>query len=308
MCAVDPLYRCEPHRPPDAALAELAGRQYGVVARRQLVELGLSVHQIDRRLAAGRFHPLHRGVYAVGHRVIERRGHWLAAVLACGQRAVLSHRSAAALWGIRPTAQTRIDVTTLGKASRGRPGITLHRAALAETDRTTHDHIPTTSLPRTLLDLASLTPLDTVVRALEEAERRRLIDTRPIHELLTRANGHPGGGALQRALSVYEPQATRTKSDLERRFLTLITQAGLPRPTLNTLVEGYEVDALWPEQKLIVELDGFATHRTRAAFERDRKRDAALLAAGHRTLRVTARRLDVEPAAIVAQVGVLLTA
>ena len=239
--------------------------------------------------------------------MVERRGHWLAAVLACGPQAVLSHRSAAALWGIRDVAQERFDVT-LPTSGHHRPGITLHRAALAETDRTTHDHIPTTSLPRTLLDLASLTPLDTVVRALEEAERRRLIDTRPIHELLTRANGHPGGGALQRALSVYEPQATRTKSDLERRFLTLITQAGLPMPTLNTLVEGYEVDALWPEQKLIVELDGFATHRTRAAFERDRKRDAALLAAGHRTLRVTARRLDVEPAAIVAQVGVLLTA
>ncbi|HEX4625371.1 MAG TPA: DUF559 domain-containing protein [Solirubrobacteraceae bacterium] len=183
-----------------------------------------------------------------------------------------------------------------------------HRAILAETDRTTHDHIPTTSLPRTLLDLASLTPLDAVVRALEEAERRGLIDTRPIRELLTRANGHPGGRALQRALSVYDPQSARTKSELERRFLTLIAQAGLPRPTLNTLVAGFEVDVVWRKERLIVELDGFATHGTRAAFERDRKRDAALLAAGHRTLRVTARRLDVEPAAIVAQVGVLLTA
>jgi very-short-patch-repair endonuclease len=305
--AVDDAYGGKQRQPPDRALAELAATQYGVVARRQLVALGLSPRTIDRRLATGRLHPLHRAVYAVGHRVVERRGHWLAAVLACGPQAVLSHRSAAALWGIRDVGQSRFDVT-LPTSGHHRPGITLHRAALAETDRTTHDHIPTTSLPRTLLDLASLTPLDAVVRALEEAERRRLIDTRPIHELLTRTNGHPGGSALQRALSVYEPQATRTKSDLERRFLTLITQAGLPRPTLNTLVEGYEVDALWPEQKLIVELDGFATHRTRAAFERDRKRDAALLAAGHRTLRVTARRLDVEPAAIVAQVGVLLTA
>ena len=278
-----------------------------MVARRQLIALGLTRDQIDGRLGAGRLHSLHRGVYAVGHRVVERRGHWLAAVLACGPGAVLSHRSAAALWGIRPTAQTRFEVT-VARRGHNRPGIALHRARLAGEDTATEDHIPTTSLPRTLLDLASLTPLDAVVRALEEAERRRLIDTRPVHELLERANGHAGTGRLTQALLAHDPQATRTKSDLERRFLTLITQAGLPRPALNTLVAGFEVDVVWRKERLIVELDGFATHRTRAAFERDRKRDAALLAAGHRTLRVTARRLDVEPAAIVTQVGVLLTA
>ena len=308
MCAVEPAYRAKQHKPPDQALAELASRQYGVVARRQLLALGLSTSAIHRRVAAGRLLPRHRGVFAVGHRAIERRGHWLAAVLACGPGSVLSHRSAAALWGIRPTAQTRFDVTTGRKASHHRPGITLHRATLAEIDRTTHDHIPTTSLPRTLLDLASLIPLDALVRALEEAERRRLIDTRPIDELLARANGHPGTRRLTQALRVYDPHHVATKSDLERRFVALIAKAGLPRPTLNTLVEGYEVDAFWREQKLIVELDGFAYHRSRKAFERDRKRDAALLTTGHRTLRVTGLRLAAEPQAILAEVGVLLTA
>jgi very-short-patch-repair endonuclease len=232
----------------------------------------------------------------------------MAAVLACGPDAVLSHRSAAALWGIRDTAQTRIDVTTGRNASRGRAGITLHRATLSAADRATLDRIPTTSLARTLLDLASCTPLGAVVRALEEADRRRLIDTRPIHDLLGRANGHQGAGRLAKALAAYDPQATRTNSELERTFLALCRTKHLPPPALNTLIDGYEVDAVWPEHKLIVELDGYAYHRTRKAFERDRKRDAALLRAGYRTLRVTALRLEAEPEAILAEVGVLLQA
>ena len=308
MCAIEPAYRTKKHRPPDRVVAELAAAQYGVVAKRQLLAIGLSPSGIKRRVAAGRLLPLHRAVYAVGHSAIERRGHWLAAVLACGPDAVLSHRSAAALLGIRETAQTRIDVTTGRKASRGQEGIRLHRARLDEGDVTTHHRIPTTSLPRTLLDLASCTPLDAVVRALEEAERRRLIDTAPIHPLLERANGHQGAGRLAKALAAYDPRATRTRSELERAFLALCRTRHLPPPTLNTLIEGYEVDAVWAERKLIVELDGYAYHRTRAAFERDRRRDAALLRAGYRTLRVTALRLKAEPDAVLADVGVLLTA
>jgi very-short-patch-repair endonuclease len=306
--AVDPPYGGEKHKPPDHAIAELAAAQYGVVARRQLLALGLSRRAIERRLSAGRLLPLYRAVYAVGHSAIERRGHWMAAVLARGAGAVLSHRSAAALWGIRDTAQTRIDVTTGRRASRGQPGIRLHRATLTAEDQTTHDRIPTTSLPRTLLDLASCTPLDAVVRALEEAERRRLIDTGPIHPLLERTNGHQGAGLLAKALAAYDPRATRTKSELERAFLALCRTRHLPPPTLNTLVEGYEVDAVWPERKLIVELDGYAYHRTRAAFEQDRRRDAAVLLVGYRTLRVTALRLEAEPDAVLAEVGVLLKA
>jgi very-short-patch-repair endonuclease len=231
----------------------------------------------------------------------------LAAVLACGPDAVLSHRSAAALWGIRETAQTLIDVT-VPRRGHNRGGITLHRATLHPDDKATLDHIPTTSLPRTLLDLASLVPLKAVVRALEEAERKRLIDTRAIHGLLERANGHRGAGTLSQALASYDPQATQTRSELERRFLALTRKAGLPPSTLNTLVEQFEVDVLWPEQKLIVELDGYAYHRTRKSFERDRRRDAALLTAGYRTLRVTALRLDNEPEAILAELGALLNA
>jgi very-short-patch-repair endonuclease len=303
--AVDDAYGGKLRTPLDRPLAELASRQYGVVARRQLAALGLTERAVDRRLAAGRLIPLYRAVYAVGHRSLTRRGHWMAAVLAFGPDAVLSHRSAAALWGIRGGGDTRIDVTAPGRG-HGREGIKRHRATLEPEDRTTRDAIPTTSLPRTLLDLASLTPLDAVVRALEEAERLRLIDTRPIHDLLERTNGHKGSQRLERALHAYDPRHARTRSALERAFLQACAQADLPPPQINALIHGYQVDVLWPDQKLIVELDGYTYHSTRRAFERDRARDAALLTAGYRTLRVTARRLDDERAEVLAAVRRLL--
>jgi len=177
---------------------------------------------------------------------------------------------------------------------------------LAPEDAITLDRIPSTSLARTLLDLASVVRAEALTRALEEAERRRLIDTRPIHDLLDRANGHPGAPKLVAALHSYDPEAIRTRSELERRFLALVAEAGLPRPTVNTRVAGLEVDTVWPEQRLVVELDGYAFHRSRAAFEADRRRDATLLQAGYRTLRVTARRLEHEPAAVLAAVRGLI--
>jgi very-short-patch-repair endonuclease len=268
-----------------------------VVARRQLIELGLRPRAIDRRCAAGRFLPLYRGVYAVGHHAIARRGHWLAAVLACGPEAVLSHRDAAALWGIRNTARQRIDVTVPHRG-HSREGITLHRARLAPQDRTTREHIPTTSLARTFLDLASRSPLDAVLRALEEAERQRLIDMRHVYATLERANGHPGSGRLAQAINAYEPRHLRTRSDLERAFLQLCANAGLPKPQVNARLGAFEVDVLWSDQRLVVELDAYGTHGSRRSFESDRIRDAALLEAGYRTLRVTGLRLEREPEAV----------
>ena len=225
------------------------------------------------------------------------KGRWLAAVLACGAGAVLSHRDAAALWGIRRLSGSRIDVTA-PKRSRAASRITLHRARLAPEDRTIRDGIPTTSLARTLLDLASLSPLDAVVRALEESERLRLIDMREVNDILQRANGHPGTGTLKRAIQAYEPRHLRTRSDLERSFLQLCEQVGLALPQVNTQVAGYEVDALWPEPRLVVELDAYGTHGSRRSFEEDCIRDATLLEAGYRTLRVTKLRLEREPEAV----------
>jgi very-short-patch-repair endonuclease len=278
-------------------LAEVAFRQHGVVARRQLIELGLRPGAIDRRLAAGRFLPLYRGVYALGHKALSMRGRWMAAVLACGPDAVLSHRDAAALWGVRSVSGTRIDVTAQTR-SHAPHGITLHRARLAPQDRTTREHIPTTSLARTFLDLASRSPLDAVVRALEEAERQRLIDMRHVYATLETANGHPGSGRLAQAINAYEPRHLRTRSDLERAFLQLCANAGLPKPQVNARLGAYEVDVVWSDQRLVVELDAYGTHGSRRSFESDRIRDATLLQAGYRTLRVTGLRLEREPEAV----------
>src|SRR3954469_24186100 len=156
--AIDPVIGGERRtRPADALIAALADRQHGVVARRQLVALGLSARAIEHRLERGRLHLLHRGVYAVGHRVLSQRGWWMAAVLAAGPGAVLSHRSAAALWGIRPTARARIEVTT-PKRLHSRPGLHAHCAVLPPDEMTTYQGIPVTTAPRTLLDLAAVIP------------------------------------------------------------------------------------------------------------------------------------------------------
>jgi predicted transcriptional regulator of viral defense system len=263
----------------------------GVVSVGQLLALGLDKDAVRRRARAGRLHRLHRGVYAVGHVVLKREGRWLAAVLACGDGAVLSHRSAAAHWGLLQTQATRIDVTT----PRRRAGDAAIRPdgsrSLIACDTTTHQGIPATSVPRTLLDIAATVRPDRLERALAQAQRLDLYDHRAIEDLLARANGHRGTGALAKA-TAGEPQLTR--SELEARVLKLVRDAGLPQPQANSLLTArdhprLEVDLHWPAHRLIVELDGYETHRTRAAFEADRQRDAALTADGYRVVRFTWR-------------------
>jgi very-short-patch-repair endonuclease len=270
----------------DAEVAALAARQHGVVARRQLLGLGLAAGAIDRRIEHGRLHPLHPGVYAVGHRIVSQHGRWMAAVLACGPRAVLSHRSAAALWNIRGTTKSRIDVTVPSDLRR-RPGLHPHCAVLPPDEITTHDGIPATTPARTLLDLAAVVPRQTLERALDEAEILRLPGP---HTLLDRYPRRRGTKNL-RALLREARNPTPTRNDFEGRLLTLLDDHGLPRPATNTIIEGKEVDAVWREVKLIVELDGFATHGTRRAFERDRRRDRQLHAAGWRVVRLTWEQL-----------------
>jgi hypothetical protein len=238
---------------------------------------------------AGRLHPVHRGVYAVGHDRLGREGRYLAAVLACGARAALSHRSAAAWWGLLPTAQSLVDVTS----PHGRhaiAGVRRHQArSLIAQDTTTHHGIPTTSIARTLLDLAATVRSDRLERALAQAERLQLYDHAAIADVLSRSNGHRGRAALTRA-AAQEPKLTR--SELEVRFLMLVRKAGLPEPQTNLPLAALdhpapEVDFHWPTHRLVVETDGWETHRTRAAFRNDRRRDAALVASGWRVLRFT---------------------
>lgn len=274
-------------------LAAIATRQHGVVTRAQLEELGLSRRAIGRRISSGHLDPLYRGVYAVGHRAVSREGRWLAAVLAVGDGAVLSHRSAAALWGLRATARARIEVTT-ERALRSRPGIQLHRAGVAADEVAVERGVPVTSVHRTLVDLAAVLPRADLRRAVEQAEALRLADPLPL-DAVVRRHARRRGVARLRAMLDDGIEPTVTRSELERRFLSFLEASGLPRPEVNaTLTIGartFEVDCLWRSARVIVELDGARHHSTRAAFERDRERDRVLQAAGWRVMRVTWRQL-----------------
>lgn len=293
----------------DRAIAELAGRQHGVVARRQLLALGLTKQSVDWRLATLRLHGVHYGVYAVGHRLLTPHGRWLAAVLAAGPGAVLSHRSAAALWQLRPATGSRVDVTVGVCGRRSRPQIAVHATRnLLHRDRAEQARIPVTSVARTLLDLAEVLSGPQLARAVEEAERLQLMDLHAIEDVCRRGTGRRGLSALGALLNDYRGPAPATRSELERAFLDLCHVHGLPRPLVNQFVAGFEVDAFWPRQRLVVELDGYAFHRTRGAFERDRARDAALQLAGCRVLRFTHRRLEREPAEVAATLRRMLAA
>jgi very-short-patch-repair endonuclease len=219
-------------------------------------------------------------VYSVGHTIVNAHGRWLAAVLACGPDAVLSHRSAAALWGMLPSAAARIDVSVPRISGvRSTAAIVVHRSRrpIAALKR---DGIPVTSAGRTLADLATALPRRQLEKAAEMAEALKL-DIRVDPD-------HPGARRLVAAMA--HDLTTTTRSPLEDEFLELCIRYGIPRPRVNTSVEGYLVDFCWPEERLIVETDG-RHHLTRAAFERDRIRDAVLTARGWRVMRVTRRQM-----------------
>lgn len=289
-------------------MAELAARQHGVVALGQLAALGLGPDGVAHRVGTGRLHRLHAGVYAVGHTNLTQRGRWMAAIVACGEGALLSHRSAAALWDIGAHPDIRIDVTVPDRSGRRRGRITIHRPrSLSDEDRTEVDGIPVTTPARTILDLAGVIGPTALGQAFHEADRRGLLDTHAIATLFARATGRRGAGRLRALLAHHRP-SPETRSALEHRFLQLCRRAGLPSPAVNVPVCDYEVDALWPAQRLVVELDGYAFHHTRKVFESDRVRDAALQLAGYRVLRITHRRLQEEPNSIVQTIHQLLAA
>jgi predicted transcriptional regulator of viral defense system len=290
----------------DTAIAALATEQHGVVARRQLITLGLGRGAIAERLRKQRLHRIHQGVYAVGHRKLSHLGWWMAAVLACGPGAVLSHRCAAASAGILEGWPTTVDVIA-PRELHSRPGVRVHLGALADDERTERFGIPVTTVARTLLDLAAVLDVHALNRALERAEALGLADAVPLAALIERHAGQRGTASLRAALDEgLRPAVTR--SDLERRFLTFVDDAGLPRPLTNVVLDGIEVDCAWPERRVVVELDGRAYHRTMAAFERDRARDRRLAAAGWRPIRVTDRALRDEPARLRSELTALVAA
>lgn len=296
--------------PPGAReIGELAAKQHGVVARFQLLLLGFTRHTIASRIEGGYLHPLHRGVYAVGHRKLSAEGRTMAAVLACGEEAVASHRTAAWLHGLLRDARPVTDVTVRGDASRGRKGIEPHRARhLHPEDVTVVDGIPCTSIARTLLDIAATETPRRLERAMEEAERRGTFDLAAVERACARCRGHRGLKPLGALIGRTHAPPPFTRSELERSFFERLREEGLPLPAVNTWVEGHEVDLYWPDRNLVVELDTRTYHAQRAAFEIDRARDAKLQVAGNAVLRVTGRRYEKETDAVLGQVRRLLAA
>jgi hypothetical protein len=273
----------------DRRIAAIAEAQHGVVARAQLEDLGLTRNAIDNRVGARRLHVVHRGVYAVGHTVLKAEGRWMAATLATG--GVLSHATAAAAWDLLPVGAT-IHVTVPGDPGRKRrAGLRVHRSRTLEPrDTTTLLGIPLTTRERTIADLARTTK----GRRLEQ-----LVD-RAHHHLDFGRLEHLAPPSLQAVLTSYSP--TLTRSELENRFLALCEAHGLPRPETNTRIEGIEVDFAWRDHRLIVEVDGYEFHRSRAAFGQDRERDVLLELAGWRVLRFAYEHVTERPAWVAASI------
>ena len=288
------------HRP----VADLAGRQHGVISAWQLAELGYSKARISRETFAGRLHQLHWGVYAVGHTGLSREARCLAAVLSCGPGAVLSHRSAAWLWGMTDRWTPVVDVTATAPR-HARDSICVHSArTLISSDRSSSREIPVTAPPRTLLDFAAVDPWYLAV-ALDRAARRNLLDLIAIDALLARSRGLRGVARLREGLDIYRDPAF-TRSGLERRFLQLVREAGLPRPSTNVFVEGYEIDAYWDAERFAVELDTYDYHGGQVAFEKDRLRQEDLKLAGIEMTRITGTRIKREPRAVMERIRKLL--
>lgn len=269
-------------------MAALAERQHGVVALAQLRHLGVGRKTVAEWAKGGRLHRVHRSVYAVGHAALTRNGRFMAAVLACGEGAALSHLSAAVLWGI---LDDRGQATHVTAPTRKRvPGVIVHRAPL-DGERVRRHGIVVTTPARTITDLAdAVRRRRTLERAIDEAHYLGL----DLDELAPRP-GRRGSGLLSSVLAVHTAGSTRTRSELEELFLAIIDRAGLPRPEVNAEVEGFECDFVFREARLIVETDGGAAHATSRAKKRDPARDARLMEAGWRVWRLPYQQVVENP-------------
>ena len=287
----------------DLAIAELAARQHATLGHWQLAELGLSPRGIRKRAATGRLHRVHRGVYSlVPRRLLTREGYWMAAVLACGPGAVLSHRTAADLLGLRPTSRARIDVTVPQRSSRRHDGIEIHRSkTLSEADTTVERGIPCTSVARTCLDMAAVSPRRIVERALDQADAMGVFDLIALNDQLQRNPNHPGAPLLRCVLQEHYVGSTLTQSPLEEDFLALCQRIGVPAPRVNRWIDLGDggpmiwADFVWREQRVIVETDGVRVHGTHQARERDPRRDQRAMLAGWRPVRTTGRQVRRRP-------------
>lgn len=290
----------------DRAVAWVAQQQLGVVTTRQLLAAGLSYDSILTRGEKGLLHRLHHGVYLWGQPAPPPGARELAGVLACGDSAVVSHGSAAALWGFAKPTSDVVDVTVVGGSRRSRKGLRVHRTAtLHKTDRRLSNGIPATSPALTLLDFASEARGDELEQAIAEAYALGLASERELERVLV-CHPHRAGAGLLHAELQREGGQTFTRSEAEKTMKRLLRAARLPVPWVNARVAGYEVDFLWREQGVIVEVDGYQYHGHRVAFERDRRKGLALEAAGYRVLRLSWRQLTEEPLLVAATLAVAL--
>ncbi|HEX7290742.1 MAG TPA: DUF559 domain-containing protein [Conexibacter sp.] len=291
-------------------MGALAAGQHGVVSRGQLLDARITPTMIVTRVRCGLLIPLHRGVYAVGHAHLRPNGYRLAAVLAVGAGAALSHRDAAALHGLRDGGGIRIDVSTPAERT-STERIRVHaRRALDARDITTVSGIPVTTVSRTLVDLAEALAHQQLAKVLGEAERQGALDVKGIEEAVERLRGRrgPSVAKVRAALAELAAHGTQlTRSALEDRLLPLLDAHDLPRPATNAHVEGYEGDAVWRKARLIVELDGWDAHKTRRAFQHDRTKANALTNAGWTVLRFTHDDLVRRPEVVVAGVRIGLS-
>jgi very-short-patch-repair endonuclease len=274
-----------------------------VVTRAQLLDCGLRDRGIAEWVRTGRLRRLYQGVYAVGHDRLTRDGRWLAAVMACGPGAALSHRDAAALWDLRQSNSAYIDVIVPSQSGRKRAGLRIHRSARLRPDEVTVRHgIPVTTVARTLLDLADVLEQQALRRVVTEAEYLNRFDMTALNAAVQNNPGRRGAKLLE----AVGGRRHRTRSVLEERFLALLDRHGVEEPETGVWISGYETDFLWREAGLVVETDGLAAHSTREAVKRDRKRDRVLARAGFRTVRLTDDDLDDADAVLddLAQAGV----
>ena len=289
-------------------IARLAEGQHRVVGRRQLLAAGLSAAEIRHRLECGRLFRLHPGAYSVGTADPGLLGHLLSAVFACGERAVLSHGSAATLWRLLEAKPGPIEVTVPSKHKKLRDGIHRHSTrSLPRAETTTRLRIPCTTVERVLIDLAA-TRSPELERAVEQGFVNKLLGRTRMQEALDRANGRTGTGQLKRLLAGLLPQLPFTRSELERRFLKLVAQGNLPMPIVNRHREEHRVDFQWPAYRLIVETDGRGIHDNPYAFEEDRRRDLDLELADWHVLRLTWRQIAEQPERVLALLRMRLTA
>jgi very-short-patch-repair endonuclease len=290
----------------DQVVGGLADRQHGVVRREQLLAAGVGRGAIVRALDAGRLRPVFRGVYAVGHIALRREGWWMAALLACGEGAALSHRTAAQAWGLMTGPTLPIDVTAAAAKGRKHTDITLHRMLLAPLDALVRDNLRLTTPSRTIVDLAATLEGRALRETVERAQDLRRFDPNDIRETLARAPRRPGTRRLLDLITVLAPDEDNARSHLERLFLALTRRARLPKPATNRDIAGRRRDFAWPVERLVVETDGYRYHSSPAAKRRDHRRDRELTALGWRPVRFTYEEVAFEPSIVGEELARLL--